>query len=508
MQRKSLISAQIYIGKKFQKLTMPRKTNCYIESHRLFMSQYIYKKRTYYGINITFPKAKSWPLSLIPIGPGIPPIFAHESYAYVSHVIEELDAMGDMLLKINSLKKCMFLDMMTISSYVFHSYSAYATVSSESLLLLTARDRYIRTQTELTQSQNKTEYIAQSNRLSEINDFFFQHFEGEYILETIDNFFFDFNKKQPLLSVEEYFNSIDKRYLARVFYIDNNEKKLYKLLKRDSSKFTKLIKVIDQLTGLEKIVLALSLDQMNPTDSFILSMYSMINKKTSTFYWSAHYGVRLRWMMQIFHDINFKKTADEREAYYQTTQNQFNSVNFTMTAERNFLDLYSSDSDQSFIEAIVSRGESKNVEFKSTIKYSLRAAKDDKDLYYESIKSICALANTEGGTLLIGYDEDNKEYVGIEKDGFKNEDKWENFLRNHLDNSAGKYVGTIIGVEYKIIHNKTVAVVTVEKSPQRIMCKDLKLNSKDSKKLFIRSGAYTKALGIEEAIKYDAQRFG
>ncbi len=110
--------------------------------------------------------------------------------------------------------------------------------------------------------------------------------------------------------------------------------------------------------------------------------------------------------------------------------------------------------------------------------------------------------------MLIGYDEDNKEYVGIQKDGFKNEDKWENFLRNHLDNSAGKYVGTIIGVEYKAIHNKTVAVVTVEKSPQRIMCKDLKLNSKDSKKFFIRSGAYTKALGIEEAIKYDAQRFG
>lgn len=508
MQSKSLVSAQIYLGKKLQKLTTPRKTNFYIESHRLFMSQYLYKKRTYYGISITFPKAKAYPLSLIPIGPGVPPIFVHESYAYVSHVIEELDAMGDMLLKINAPKNFMFLDIETVSSYVLHSYYAFTTISSDSLLLLIARDRYIKTQTELTQSQNKTEYIAQSNRLSEINDFFFQHFEGEYILETIDNFFFDFNKKQPFLSVEEYFNSIDKRYLARVFYIDSNEKKLYKLFKRDPDKFTRLIKVIDQLSNLEKTVLALSLGQMNPTDSFILSLYSIINKKTPTFYWSAHYGVRLRWMMQIFDDINYTKTAEEREAFYQDTQNQFNSVNFAMTAERNFLDLYSSDSDQSFIEAIVSRGESKNVEFKSTLKYSLRAAKDDKDLYYESIKSICALANTEGGTLLIGYDEDNKEYVGIQKDGFKNEDKWENFLRNHLDNSAGKYIGTIIGVEYKAIHYKTVAVVTVEKSPQRIMCKDLKLNSKDSKKLFIRSGAYTKALGIEEAIKYDAQRFG
>jgi len=508
MQSKSLISAQIYLGKKLQKLTTPRKTDFYIESHRLFMSQYLYKKRTYYGISITFPKAKAYPLSLIPIGPGIPPIFAHESYAYVSHVIEELDAMGDMLLKINSSKNFMFLDIETVSSYVYHSYHACTTISAESMLLLIASDRYLKTQTELSQSQNKTEYLAQSNRLSEINDFFFRDFEGEYILETIDSFFVDFNKKQPKLSVAEYFNSIEKRHQARALFIHSNEKKLYKLLKRDPVKFTRLIKVIDRLSDLEKTVLALSLGHMSPTDSFIISLHSIINKKTSTFLWSAHYGVRLRWMMQIFDNINFTKTNEERKAYYLDTQNQFNAVNFAMTAERNFLHLYSTDSDQSFIEAIVSRGESKNVEFKSTLKYSLRAAQDDKDLYYESIKSICALANTEGGTLLIGYDEDNKEYVGIQKDGFKNADKWENFLRNHLDNSAGKYVGTIIGVEYKVIHNKTVAVITVEKSPQRIMCKDLKLNSKDSKKFFIRSGAYTKALGIEEAIKYDAQRFG
>ena len=109
MQSKSLISAQIYLGKKLQKLTTPRKTDFYIESHRLFMSQYLYKKRTYYGISITFPKAKAYPLSLIPIGLGVPPIFVHESYAYVSHVIEELDVMGDMLLKINAPKNFMFV---------------------------------------------------------------------------------------------------------------------------------------------------------------------------------------------------------------------------------------------------------------------------------------------------------------------------------------------------------------------------------------------------------------
>ena len=234
----------------------------------------------------------------------------------------------------------------------------------------------------------------------------------------------------------------------------------------------------------------------------------MLEDETPEYLFSAFHGVFLRWALEhvdgpfkaINHEGRLEITNSRLENFTGRTQ-LFREVS-------NFAKFYEDESDEKFIETIISQKESVTAEFKSTIKYSLRAGKDDKDLYYQAIKGICALANTEGGTLLVGYDEDNKAYVGIEKDGFKNTDKWENYLRNHLDSKAGKFVGSMISIQYKKIDGKTLAVVTVPRSSQRIMCKDLYSSTNDSKKFFIRSGAYTKALGIEEAIKYDAERFG
>ena len=122
MQSKSLISAQIHIAKKLSKKTLPRKTNSYVESHRLFMSYYTIRKKTYYGINVLFRKGSSYPLSFFQVNPKQPPnIFLHESFSYVLHVLSELDKMGEMKLRINFKHSFMFIETLISSSYHLNS---------------------------------------------------------------------------------------------------------------------------------------------------------------------------------------------------------------------------------------------------------------------------------------------------------------------------------------------------------------------------------------------------
>jgi len=157
-------------------------------------------------------------------------------------------------------------------------------------------------------------------------------------------------------------------------------------------------------------------------------------------------------------------------------------------------------SDKQSLENLIGYGESKTLEFKATAKYSMDAKADDKNLYYPIIKSICAFGNTDGGILVVGFHELTNEFTGIEKDGFKDNDKWENYIRNHLDQKAGKFIGTLFDISYKSYKSKTVALINVRKSSKRIYCSDI-ANPK-SQNFYVRTGAYTKALGLEEAIEF------
>ena len=60
-------------------------------------------------------------------------------------------------------------------------------------------------------------------------------------------------------------------------------------------------------------------------------------------------------------------------------------------------------------------GESQTLEFKSSARWNVRAASPDKKLEHAITKTVCAFLNAEGGTLLIGVD-DNGQVLGLEDD--------------------------------------------------------------------------------------------
>jgi len=103
------------------------------------------------------------------------------------------------------------------------------------------------------------------------------------------------------------------------------------------------------------------------------------------------------------------------------------------------------------IEEIV-HGESKNVEFKVTIP-------KDSEKY---TKSIVAFANTQGGKLIFGVDDETRKVVGIDEDElFRMMDS----ISNAVSDSCVPQI--VPNVEPQTVDGKTVIVVTVAPGPNR-----------------------------------------
>ena len=86
---------------------------------------------------------------------------------------------------------------------------------------------------------------------------------------------------------------------------------------------------------------------------------------------------------------------------------------------------------------MVATGETPTLEFKSTLRFNLRAERHDDQITHTCVKTVAAFLNSEGGRLLIGVADDGK-IVGIERDEFPNTDKFQLHLLNVLKSSLGK----------------------------------------------------------------------
>src|SRR2546426_5483834 len=75
-------------------------------------------------------------------------------------------------------------------------------------------------------------------------------------------------------------------------------------------------------------------------------------------------------------------------------------------------------------EELIKLGESKTLEFKSSLRWHFKEnRKDDGMVTHSVLKTIAAFLNTEGGDLLIGV-KDDRSIVGIEHDQFESDDKF------------------------------------------------------------------------------------
>jgi type I restriction enzyme R subunit len=158
-------------------------------------------------------------------------------------------------------------------------------------------------------------------------------------------------------------------------------------------------------------------------------------------------------------------------------------------------------------EELIKRGESKTLEFKSTLRWSLKEDRqDDKAITYSVLKTIAAFLNTEGGDLLIGV-ADDKTVVGIEQDRFDSDDKFMLHLAQVVRNTLGERAGTCIDPKTQIIQGKTVCVVSCQRSPEPVFLKWKGIETVPEGDFYVRNGPGTVKLTPESANKYIRTRF-
>lgn len=163
------------------------------------------------------------------------------------------------------------------------------------------------------------------------------------------------------------------------------------------------------------------------------------------------------------------------------------------------------------IEDFIKKGETKNIEFKSSLRFCLKTTKVEKYIEHSAIKNICAFLNSNGGKLIIGVSDDG-EILGLENTDFKTfkeSDKKDAFLK-HLDNLISKYFGNdlslILGVEFEEIESKIVCEIDVlQNNNGPIFLKNPEKNN--SEEFYIRRNASAVTLSMDEFYKYSKERW-
>jgi CheY-like chemotaxis protein len=152
------------------------------------------------------------------------------------------------------------------------------------------------------------------------------------------------------------------------------------------------------------------------------------------------------------------------------------------------------------IASLIALEESDRLEFKSSLQWDIRQGKENQVLQYSVLKTIAAFLNTDGGTLLIGVEDDGKIF-GLAKDleCLKNSslDKFERHLTDLIQSKIGKRFLPYIKTRFTQIDGKDICGVYVRKSNQRAL-----LNSDKGLEFYIRTGNSSRTLKVPEIYDY------
>lgn len=191
---------------------------------------------------------------------------------------------------------------------------------------------------------------------------------------------------------------------------------------------------------------------------------------------------------------NRKKIADAKEKlnkYIDKLTNTVEDDDFEFQPEK----LFEEFPDYS-IRNLINMDESISLERKSSLRWSIKEKKINNSLADSVLKTIVAFLNTEGGTLIVGQDDD-KNILGIEMDRFRNQDDCSKFLKDKIKSNIGiKYLETYIKYSFHSVENKTLLIVNCTKLPIK---ETAFLNETD---FYKRTGPSNEKLSTKETLEY------
>ena len=157
-------------------------------------------------------------------------------------------------------------------------------------------------------------------------------------------------------------------------------------------------------------------------------------------------------------------------------------------------------------EELIKRGESKTLEFKSTLRWNLKEDRKDNRVTHAALKTIAAFLNTEGDDLILGVADDGS-IVGIERDGFDTDDRFMLHLAQVVRNALGDRAGTCIDPRIQILDGRTVCVVSCQRSPEPVFLRWKSFESTEDGDFFVRTGPGTVKLSPPDVEAYIRTRF-
>jgi predicted HTH transcriptional regulator len=150
----------------------------------------------------------------------------------------------------------------------------------------------------------------------------------------------------------------------------------------------------------------------------------------------------------------------------------------------------------------IAEGEATCREFKSTLRWNIKADRDDDNVTHAALKTVAAFLNSEsGGTLFIGVT-DSGEILGLDHDHFPNTDKFHLHLGNAVRTSMGSAAAMSLNISFPIIKGK--AICRVECPPSTV---PVYVKYRGDEEFFTRSGPSSVKLTPQELVAYVAKRF-
>lgn len=151
---------------------------------------------------------------------------------------------------------------------------------------------------------------------------------------------------------------------------------------------------------------------------------------------------------------------------------------------------------------LAKKGENEEIEFKSTLRTNLHTNEFDKKMEFSALKTITAFLNSDGGTLLLGINNEGK-ILGIERDKFPDTDKFNLYLISMIKGKIGKKHFHLIEIQNTLIDGRTIVKVNCKKSKSPVFLK----SDSNEEEFYIRMGPSSVQLKGSELVEYIERRF-
>ena len=159
-------------------------------------------------------------------------------------------------------------------------------------------------------------------------------------------------------------------------------------------------------------------------------------------------------------------------------------------------------------DRLVAEGEASDVEFKSTARCNLHTGQRDERMELVIAKSVAALANSDGGHLLIGVSDDGT-LLGLDADlQFMKKpdvDRFELWLRDYLSQALGAAAASSVTVRFPTVSGEQICWLQIPPATRPVY---LVPGKSQPPQLWVRVGNSTRQLPLDQALAYASDRWG